>query len=165
MGIETILGISGILVNIGTPLAIIYVGTRYVANIKEKVSTEHGFNKKWADDFYKISSEYMQCMEKYAAYLHFLNVLQNPNDELGAKLQKELPALDIMLCEYGLSIRRFSALSPVNKDALLQSSKDMLDYVTQIRCEKQGSFDTLISLQHTFNTCSRKAHAEMLKIK
>ena len=116
MNIETVIDLVA---KIGTPLAVLYLGiatTRYVTNIKEKISITTDFNKKWADDFYKISSEYMLCIEKCASYLHFLNSSPEPNGEVGAKFQKEFYELMISLSNYDLSIKRFSFLSPLSKD-------------------------------------------------
>lgn len=164
MSIDTIVDL---IAKVGTPLAILYLGistTRYVATVKEKVSLTSDFNKQWADDFYKTSSEYLRCLEKCSVYFYFITHSQNKNDELGRKMQEETNALLMDTYEYNLSIRRFSFLSPMNKDELVQSSQDIQDYLVKISRERVGSLDELISLQNRFNACSRKAHSEMLKI-
>lgn len=94
--------------------------------------------------------------------LNQFQLMTDPNEGHGIKLQEELSLLNIRLGELHLAIRRLSYFAPTRGPAAIQAATVVQEYLAELVRSLKGSFDSLISLQNAFNQAVREGHAEML---
>jgi len=148
-----------------TPIVVAILGVlllRRVEGIKSEVAKQSDFNKKWAEQFFECCQEFMRALERELALLNALATLENPNDELGTKLKKEISQLHPTLSELELRIRRSVAFAPLTGGAATKAADECIKLTGALTASMKGNFDEIINKMNEFNVASRKVHEEML---
>ncbi|MBS1157994.1 MAG: hypothetical protein H6R15_413 [Proteobacteria bacterium] len=150
---------------LATPFALVWIGLLIVKRVemrKAGVARSSDFKKRWADNFYDTSQEFMRSTERYMSILNQFQLITDPDGVHGTKLQEELSLLNVRLGELHLAIRRLSYFAPTKGLDAIKTATSVQDYLAELIRSRKGSFDKLISLQNAFNQAVREAHAEML---
>ena len=150
------------------PFVLAWIGlliVRRVETRKADVARSSDFKKRWADNFYDTSQEFMRSTERYMSILNQWQGMADPNGVHGTNLQEELNTLNVRLGELHLAIGRLSYFAPKKGPVAIQTATAVQDYLGEVVRSLKGSFDRLISLQNAFNQAVREAHAEMLDFK
>jgi hypothetical protein len=165
MNISDLKDWADILSKVAIPFLLAWVGLLLVRQAEERkagISRSSDFKKRWADNFYDSSHEFMSSTERYMSALNQLQGMKDPNGTFGTKLQEELSELNVRLGELHLRIQRLAYFAPRKGRAAIQAATDVQDYLGLLVRNMKGSFDRVISLQSSFNHAVRDAHAEML---
>jgi len=147
------------------PFVLAWIGflvVRRVETQKAVVARSSDFKRRWADNFYEISQDFMRSVERYASILFHLQSMADVNGPFGTKLQEELNMLNVRLGELHLGIKRLAYFAPSEGGSAIANATAVQDYLGEIVRSMKGNFDKLITLQNEFNQSAREAHAEML---
>lgn len=156
-----------VIASISTPVIVAIFGflfLRRIESVKAEVAKQSEFHKKWAEQFFGCCQEFMSSIERELAILNFLQGLENPNDEFGTELQKELSRLHPYISELELRIRRSVVFAPKKGHSVTQAANACLVLMGTLVKLGKGSFDEIIEKMNNFNIAARAAHAEMLGV-
>jgi hypothetical protein len=161
------LELGKLIVGISTPIAVTILGVmllRRIENVKAGVARQSAFDTKWAEQFFECCQKFMQAIERDLTLLTALASLENPNDEVGAELIKEISGLHSNMSELQLRIRRSVVFAPMAGASVTSAAGECVVLVSNLVSSQGGNLDQIISKINAFNEASRKAHAEMLGV-
>ena len=161
MDLECVLKIMPIV----TPILVFILGVRFVKSIesaKNQVERQSHFAKKWADEFFDTSDEFMKGVERVLALFTSIQGFANPNDERGTRYQQECSDLFPTIAELGLRIRRMVPFAPKNGGTVKEKASAILETLSNMVRERRGNMDEIIRLIAEFNDAVKLAHSEIL---
>ena len=116
---------ADILSKLAMPFLLAWVGLLLLRQAEERkagISRSSDFKKRWADNFYDSSHEFMSSTERYMSALNQLQGMKDPNGTFGTKLQQELSELNVRLGELHLRIQRLAYFAPSKGPAAIQAA-------------------------------------------
>lgn len=148
-----------------TPIVVAILGVillRKVESVKMGIAQHSQFKNKWAEMFFDCCQDFLKSMERQLAVLQMLSTLEDPNDELGTALQKEISNLNVTIVALEVRVRRCVVFAPATGRAVTTASDECISLTRNLLSSLKGNLDDIVNKMNEFNIASRNAHAEML---
>ncbi len=149
-----------------TPILVLVAGlliSRKLEKNKLEVLKEKEWQVKWAELFFKLATDFNDCITNIITLLFLLQTEKNQqvSDEMIKKIKTSMNRTS----EIDWNIRNYAQFSKNYQNEVVKTQQDLMDSIRQLIDEKKGDLEKVRKQQFKYNDAVRKAHSEILKMK